>query len=116
MINKDKFPLSLDITNLGNDLTIDEICQRQPIVDMFDSLLRKGECLGNDFTGWVKAEDILTKDEFGRIVACAEKLKAQTDVMLVIGIGGSYLGARAVIEALSPCPEKVVFAGQNISA
>ena len=116
MINKENFPISLDITNLGNDLTIDEICQRQPIVDMFDGLLRKGECLGNDFTGWVKADEILTKDEFDRIVACAEKLKAQTDVMLVIGIGGSYLGARAVIEALSPCPEKVVFAGQNISA
>ena len=116
MINKDNFPLSLDITNLGDDLTLDEICQRQSVVNMYDSLLRKGESLGSDFTGWVKADEILTKEEFERIVATAEKLKAETDIMLVIGIGGSYLGARAVIEALSPNPEKVVFAGQNISA
>ena len=112
----DKLPISLDITNLGNDLTMDEICQRQGIADMYDGLLRKGECLGKDFTGWLKPETILTKDEAARIRACAEKLKKETDYLLVIGIGGSYLGARAVIEALSPEPEKVVFAGQNISA
>ncbi len=116
MINSNKFPISLDITNLGNDLTLDEICQRQPIVNMYDALLRQGECLGSDFTGWVKADEILSSEEFNRIVSCAEKLKVETDVMLVIGIGGSYLGARAVIEALSPNPEKVLFAGQNISA
>ena len=110
------FPISLDITNLGNDLSLDEICQRQNIVNMYDKLFRNGECLGADFTGWIKPETILSSEEFGRIKACAEKLKAETDVMLVIGIGGSYLGARAVIEALSPNPEKVVFAGQNISA
>ena len=116
MSNYGKLPISLDITNLGNDLTLDEICQRQNIVNMYDSLFRKGECLGKDFTGWQKPETILSSDEFASIVATAKRLKEETDYMLVIGIGGSYLGARAVIEALSPEPEKVIFAGQNISA
>lgn len=112
----DKLPISLDITNLGSDLTIDEICQRQDIVNLYDKKLRDGSCLGNGFIGWVKPETILTSDEFNRIKACAKKLQEETDYLLVIGIGGSYLGARAVIEALSPNPEKVIFAGQNISA
>ncbi|MBQ0106043.1 MAG: glucose-6-phosphate isomerase, partial [Armatimonadetes bacterium] len=107
---------SLDITNLGNKLGIDEICQRQNIVDMYDGLFRSGKCLGSDFTGWQTPETILTDEESKRIKDCAERLKKETDYLLVIGIGGSYLGARAVIEALSPEPEKVIFAGQNISA
>lgn len=112
----EKLPICLDITNLGSDLTLDEICQRQNIADMYDSLFRTGKCLGNDFTGWQIPENILTDDETERIKACAARLQKESDILLVIGIGGSYLGARAVIEALSPEPEKVVFAGQNISA
>lgn len=112
----DKLPICLDITNLGDDLTLDEICQRQNTVNMYDELFRTGKCLGSDFTGWQTPETILTEEESERIKSCAERLKKESDVMLVIGIGGSYLGARAVIEALSPEPEKVLFAGQNISA
>ena len=53
---------------------------------------------GNDFTGWVDLPVDYDKDEFARIKVAAEKIKNNSDVLIVIGIGGSYLGARAVIE------------------
>lgn len=56
--------------------------------------------LGNDFLGWVDLPVNYDKEEFARIKAAAEKIKSDTDVLLVIGIGGSYLGARAAIEFL----------------
>ncbi|MBO7520444.1 MAG: glucose-6-phosphate isomerase [Clostridia bacterium] len=56
--------------------------------------------LGNDFLGWVDLPVNYDKEEFARIKRAAEKIKEDTDVLLVIGIGGSYLGARAAIEFL----------------
>lgn len=53
---------------------------------------------GSDFTGWVDLPVDYDKDEFSRIKAAAEKIKKNSDILIVIGIGGSYLGARAVIE------------------
>ena len=53
---------------------------------------------GNDFTGWVDLPVDYDKDEFARIKVAADKIKNNSDVLIVIGIGGSYLGARAVIE------------------
>ena len=55
---------------------------------------------GNDFLGWIDLPVDYDKEEFARIKAAAEKIKSDSDVLLVIGIGGSYLGARAAIEAL----------------
>lgn len=79
--------------------------------------------LGNDFLGWVNLPFDYDKEEFARIKAAAKKIKEDTDVLIVIGIGGSYLGARAAIEFLkgpfynnlrSDVPE-IYFAGNNIS-
>ncbi len=56
--------------------------------------------LGNDFLGWVTLPRDYDKEEFSRIKKAAEKIKSDTDVLIVIGIGGSYLGARAAIEFL----------------
>jgi glucose-6-phosphate isomerase len=79
---------------------------------------------GNDFLGWVNLPSSITEGEFADIESTAARLKAKKiDVLVVIGIGGSYLGAKAVIDALSDsfAPMKpsanplVVFAGQNIS-
>ena len=53
---------------------------------------------GNDFTGWVDLPVNYDKEEFARIKVAAEKIKKNSEVLIVIGIGGSYLGARAVIE------------------
>ena len=55
---------------------------------------------GNDYVGWVDLPVEYDKEEFMRIKAAAEKIKKDSDVLVVIGIGGSYLGARAAIEAL----------------
>ena len=89
-----------------------------------DLLSRKGP--GNDFLGWIDLPVDYDKEEFARIKKAAEKIKSDSDVLVVIGIGGSYLGSRAVIEGLSnnfnnkldkevrKAPE-VYFAGHNIS-
>ena len=55
---------------------------------------------GNDFLGWVDLPVNYDKEEFARIKAAAEKICSDSDVLVVIGIGGSYLGARAAIEAI----------------
>ncbi len=95
-----------------------------PEVEMADRLLRTKSGAGNDFLGWVTLPTDYDKEEFARIKACAEKIQRTCDVLIVIGIGGSYLGARAVIEFLkSPnynlvkkgTPE-IYFAGNSISA
>ena len=82
---------------------------------------------GNDFLGWVDLPINYDKEEFARIKKAAEKIKGDSDVLLVIGIGGSYLGARAAIEFLRhgfynmlskedrKTPE-IYFVGNNISA
>ena len=77
---------------------------------------------GNDFLGWVNLPKDYDKEEFARIKACAEKIRNQSEVLIVIGIGGSYLGARAAIEFLtSPLANytaktKIFFAGNSISS
>jgi len=56
---------------------------------------------GNDFLGWIDLPVNYDKKEFQEIKAAAEKIQSDSDVLLVVGIGGSYLGARAAIEFLS---------------
>ena len=79
--------------------------------------------LGNDFLGWVTLPIDYDKEEFARIKAAADKIRKDTDILIVIGIGGSYLGARAAIEFLKgpyynqlrgDAPE-IYFAGNSIS-
>ena len=79
--------------------------------------------LGNDFLGWVNLPVDYDKEEFARIKAAAAKIRQDTDILIVIGIGGSYLGARAAIEFLkgpyynsirNGAPE-IYFAGNSIS-
>ncbi|MDI9489853.1 MAG: glucose-6-phosphate isomerase [Clostridiaceae bacterium] len=86
----------------------------------FDNLVEK-KGPGNDFLGWVDLPVDYDQEEFERIKIAANKIREQSDVLLVIGIGGSYLGARAVIDALSPSfPNngqelEVIFAGHQMS-
>ena len=62
--------------------------------------LQKGDGAGSDFTGWVRLPENYDKEEFARIKAAAARIKAGSQALVVIGIGGSYLGARGVIECL----------------
>ena len=69
------------------------------VLDAKEQLVAKTGA-GNDFLGWIDLPVDYDKDEFNRIKEAAKKIQNDSDVLLVIGIGGSYLGARAVIEAV----------------
>lgn len=81
--------------------------------------LVQGTCKGSDFLGWMDLPVQISDCEFVRVSECVRELKSRVEVVVVIGIGGSYLGAKAVIEALSDsfnyCTSQVVFAGHNLS-
>ena len=72
----------------------------QPAVTAAHEMLENKSGLGNDFLGWLTLPMDYDKEEFARIKAAAERIKKNSEVLIVIGIGGSYLGARAAIEAL----------------
>ena len=93
--------ISLDIKNTKPYLADHEISSLQPMVDVAHELIHNGTGAGNDFLGWVDLPVNYDKDEFDRIKKAAEKIRNDSDVLIVIGIGGSYLGARATIETLS---------------
>lgn len=80
-------------------------------------MLHEGTGKGSDFLGWVHLPVEYDKEEFGRIKMAAEKIRKDSDVLIVIGIGGSYLGARAVIEALQKTNDKlqIYYAGNDLS-
>ena len=89
----------------------------------FDTLVN-GTGAGNDFIGWVDLPVNYDKDEFARIQKAAAKIQADSKALVVIGIGGSYLGARAVVEllkspnynALPKSTPDIYFAGNGISS
>lgn len=95
-----------------------------PYVKTAHEALHTGTGLGNDFIGWLNLPTDYDKEEFARIKAAAERIKKNTDVFIVIGIGGSYLGARAAIEfikspnynALAKDVPQVYFTGNSISS
>ena len=92
-----------------------------PQVELCHNILHAKSGAGNDFLGWLDLPFSYDKEEFARIKKAAEKIRSDSDVLLVIGIGGSYLGARAAIEYLGSMqyndlnPLKVYFVGNNIS-
>ena len=89
-----------------------------------NALLHSGEGAGNDFLGWVNLPSSITAAELEEIKSVARKLRERAEVVICIGIGGSYLGAKAVLEAMTNSFESlkrekknptVLFAGENIS-
>ncbi len=108
---------------LGNFVNENEIGYMQPFAENAFNLLTGKTGPGNDFLGWVDLPLNYDKEEFARIKAAAEKIKKSCDILVVIGIGGSYLGARAAIEFVkSPLYNNlkkdtpdIYFAGNNIS-
>ena len=103
-----------------------EISMIQPMVTIADEMLRKGTGAGSNYTDWLHLPTEYDKDEFARIQAAAKKIQSDSKVLVVIGIGGSYLGARAAIDFLSDyfnnyLPDEqrdfpqVLFAGNSIA-
>ncbi len=116
--------LSLNSKFVENFVTKQDVLNIAPEIYKAQSLLvsRNGE--GNDFLGWIDLPVDYDKEEFSRIKAAAQKIKKLCDIFIVIGIGGSYLGARAAIEFIkSPVYNNlkkdtpdIYFAGNSISA
>lgn len=92
--------VTFDYSLTGKFISDDEVKAMKRIVEDAKDVLvnKKGE--GNDFLGWIDLPVDYDKEEFGRIKKAAKKIQDDSDVLLVIGIGGSYLGARAAIEFL----------------
>ncbi len=116
--------IKLNIDKVTQFVTKEEIMALEPQVKKAQQALEDGSLPGNDFLGWLHLPSSITKEFIEEIKATAETLRSNCDVVVVAGIGGSYLGARAVIEALSNNfaammdgngNPRVIFAGHNIS-
>ncbi len=86
---------------VGKFVAQQEIDFMQPQVSAADELLRKGTGAGADYLGWLDLPENYDKEEFARIQAAAKKIQSDSDILVVIGIGGSYLGAKAAIDFLN---------------
>ena len=93
--------LKLDLSKIAAFVPEDFAASRQDALKKAASMLAEHNGPGGDFTGWVTLPRDYDKEEFARIKAAAQKIKEQSEVLVVIGIGGSYLGARAVVELLA---------------
>ena len=92
--------LKLDLSKLSGFVPEDYLTVREDRLAKAAQMLDTHTGPGGDFTGWVHLPRDYDKEEFARIQAAAKKIQKQSQVLVVIGIGGSYLGARAVIEVI----------------
>ncbi len=117
-------PTYLSDKHVQGFVTQEELTAIAPQVKAAHEALHTGTGLGNDFIGWLTLPTDYDKEEFARIKEAAKRIQSNTDVFIVIGIGGSYLGARAAIEFLtSPnynalCKDtpQIYYAGNSISS
>lgn len=113
--------IKFDCSKIRGFVSQDELNGLYPQACQALKSLKDGTGRGNDFLGWLDLPANMTAEELADIEKTAADLRARTQVVVVIGIGGSYLGARAVIEALAnsfhnygKADMKVIFAGHNI--
>ena len=111
--------LDLKCTNIS----MEEILEYKGQVKEIDRVLRENSNDPNNFLGWLELPTNYDKEEFERIKFAAEKIKKESEVFVCIGIGGSFLGAKAVIDALTSTfynykkqdTPQILYAGNNIS-
>ena len=103
--------ISLNLKNSG--ITMKNIMEYKEQVENIHKDLHRRANDEKDFVGWLELPTNYDKEEFKRIKKAAKKIKKESDVLLVIGIGGSYLGARAVIEALTSTFNNILPARQR---
>ena len=119
--------IRLDYKNALNFMREEELELIKPAVLAAHDTLHNGTGAGNDFTGWLNLPENYDKDEFEEVLKAAEKIRSDSDALIVIGIGGSYLGARAAIELLKGAlynnlsderrgGPQIYFAGNGISS
>ncbi len=114
--------LKLDLSNASSFLPQDYLSSRMEALEKARVMLAEHNGPGGEFTGWVRLPEEYDREEFARIQAAAKKIRSDSDVLVVIGIGGSYLGARAVMELLgsadhklAPNKPEIFFAGNGLS-
>ena len=92
--------VTFDYSKADKFISVSEVASMESIVNNAKETLVSKTGAGNDFLGWIDLPVNYDKEEFARIKEAAKKIQSDSDVLLVIGIGGSYLGARAAIEFL----------------
>lgn len=115
--------ISFDYSNALSFMQQHEVDNLSEFVKTAHHMLHEKKGPGSDYLGWVDLPFAYDKEEFDRIKQAAERIRGNSDALIVIGIGGSYLGARAAIDALSHTfhnqmdgETQIYFAGQNISS
>ncbi len=93
--------IKLNIEKIFDFVSKDEVYSLDAKVRQCEDMLYNKSGKGSDYLGWINLPSEIDKNEIGKIEACAKKLASLSELIIVIGIGGSYLGARAVIDALS---------------
>lgn len=114
----------LSVKHVSDFIADREYTAIAPQISAAHEMLHNKTGLGNDFVGWLDLPVDYDKEEFARIKAAAEKIKKNTEIFVVIGIGGSYLGARAAIEflkspnynAIKKDTPDIYFTGNSISS
>ncbi len=116
--------MKINLTNIQCAVNAAEIAALEGEMKKCNELLHNGQGSGNDFLGWVNLPSSITALQIDEINQTAAKLAQKAEIVVVIGIGGSYLGAKAVLDALGNsfdhlCKKRnapvVIFAGQNLS-
>lgn len=118
--------IKLNTKLMDNFVSEEEIKQMQGVVNVAHQMLTDKTGAGNDFLGWTDVNEIIEKEEVAKIKEATTKIQNDSEVLLVIGIGGSYLGSKAVIDFLNHSfynelkadkkfPE-IYFVGNNISS
>ena len=90
--------LKVDLSNVWGDLSLPDLLATEQEVFAAHKTLAEGRGPGNDFLGWLELPTFEETEELQRIRRAAERIRADSDVFVVVGIGGSYLGPRAAIE------------------
>ena len=117
--------LSLDCSKVQKFVSAEEMDNMEKITALAADILESGSGAGSDFLGWVDLPVNYDKEEFARIKKCAEKIRKDSQVLVVVGIGGSYLGAKAATSMLRNSfadfgaangNPTIIYAGNSISS
>ena len=119
--------IQFDYSKIGKFVQEHEISNLQQQVTAADSMLRNGTGAGSDYLGWINLPKDYDKEEFARIKEAAKKIQNESEVLVVLGIGGSYLGAKAALDFLNHTfynllgsdkrkTPQIFFAGNSISS
>ena len=107
--------LTLDLSHLDGFVSKEQLTAMTDEVAAAHAKLYDSSAPGSDFTGWVRLPEAYDKEEFDRILKAAKKIRSDSEVLVVIGIGGSYLGARTALEIFPSDGPEICFVGCSLS-